>query len=104
MDALARKVADKLPEHITEDDVKKMKQLLELEWLDEKAEAQKHLAWAAMISIFIFTGLLFSPIVGDGKVKALADLLGLFYVAQAGVVGAYMGVTAWMSKRTTGGE
>lgn len=105
MDALARKVADKLPEHISEDDVKKMKLLLELEWLDEKAEAQKHLAWAAMISIFVFTACLFSPLVGDAKVKALADLLGLFYIAQAGVVGAYMGVTAWMStKRPTGDE
>jgi hypothetical protein len=26
-------------------------------------------------------------------------LLGLFYIAQAGVVGAYMGATAWMSKK-----
>lgn len=103
--AIARKIANKLPDHITEDDVNKMKRLLELEWIDEKAETQKHLAWAAMFSIFIFTSLLFSPIVGDQKVKALADLLGLFYIAQAGVVGAYMGVTAWMSaKRTTSDE
>jgi len=32
-------------------------------------------------------------------VSALADLLGLFYIAQAGVVGAYMGVSAWMSRK-----
>lgn len=101
----AKKIAARLPDHITEEDVKKTKELLELEWLDEKAEAQKHLAWAAMGSIFLFTLILFTPIVGDQKVKALADLLGLFYIAQAGVIGAYMGVTAWMSsKRSTGDE
>jgi hypothetical protein len=71
--------------------------LLELELREEKADTQRRMAWGAMISMLIFTILLFTPVVTDARVQALADLLGLFYIAQAGIVGAYMGVTAWMS-------
>jgi hypothetical protein len=79
-------------------DIENSTQLLELELREEKADSQRRMAWVAIISMIVFTVLLFSPVVSDSRVEALADLLGLFYIAQAGVVGAYMGVTAWMSK------
>lgn len=79
-------------------DIENSNQLLELELREEKADSQRRMAWVAILSMIIFTMLLFSPIISDSRVAALADLLGLFYIAQAGVVGAYMGVTAWMSK------
>ena len=52
-----------------------------------------------MISMLVFTGFLFLPIFSDSRITALADLFGLFYIGQAGVVGAYMGMTAYMSTR-----
>lgn len=73
-------------------------EMLELELREEKADAHRRMAWVAMFSMIVFTMGLFLPIVSETRVAALADLLGLFYIAQAGVVGAYMGVTAWMSK------
>lgn len=76
-------------------------ELLELELREEKADTQRRMAWAAMVSMAIFTAVLFSPILSDSRVSALADLLGLFYIAQAGIVGAYMGVTAWMANSGT---
>ncbi len=79
-------------------DVETNSALLELELREEKADSQRRMAWVAIMSMIVFTVLLFSPIISDSRVAALADLLGLFYIAQAGVVGAYMGVTAWMSK------
>lgn len=79
-------------------DIETSDRLLELELREEKADSQRRMAWVAILSMIIFTLLLFSPIISDSRVSALADLLGLFYIAQAGVVGAYMGVTAWMSK------
>ena len=65
----------------------------------EKADAQRRMAWVAMISMLVFTAALFLPIFPDGRIKALADLFGLFYIGQAGVVGAYMGMTAYMSRK-----
>jgi len=75
------------------------KELLELELREEKSDAQKRMAWIAMASMLLFTMFLFSPLVSDSRVGVLGDILGIFYIAQAGVVGAYMGVTAWMARK-----
>ena len=66
---------------------------------EEKADAQRKMAWIALISMLVFTALVFLPIFPDTRIKALADLFSLFYIGMAGVVGAYMGMTAYMSKR-----
>tara|TARA_R110000822_G_C15315213_1_gene493185 strand:+ start:1182 stop:1490 length:309 start_codon:yes stop_codon:yes gene_type:complete len=65
----------------------------------EKADAQRRMAWVAMGSMIFFTLAVFLPIFPDARIKALSDLFGLFYIGQAGVVGAYMGMTAYMSKK-----
>ena len=82
-----------------QEDLAATRERLELELREEKADTQKRMAWMAMASMIIFTIVLFSPIISDNRVTALADLLGLFYIAQAGVVGSYMGVTAWINKK-----
>ena len=83
---------------LTDSELSRSERLTELDLRNEKADAQKRMAWVAMFSMILFTIALFSPLVSDIRVQALADLLGLFYIAQAGVVGAYFGMTAWMSK------
>ncbi len=84
---------------VTDEEIAREKEMIELELREEKANAQQWMAWVAMGSMLIFTTVLFLPVVSTTRVNALADLLGLFYIAQAGVVGAYMGVSAWMSKK-----
>jgi len=84
---------------VTDDELAREKEMMELELREEKAAAQKRMAWVAMFSMIVFSIVLFMPVIGDKRVAALADLLGLFYIAQAGVVGAYMGATAWMSRK-----
>jgi hypothetical protein len=64
----------------------------------EKADAQRRMAWLAMGSMIGFTLAVFLPIFPDARIRALSDLFGLFYIGQAGVVGAYMGMTAYMAK------
>jgi len=84
---------------VTDDEIAREREMMELELREEKSEAQKRMAWVAMGSMIIFSLGLFTPLVSESRVSALADLLGLFYIAQAGVVGAYMGVSAWMSRK-----
>lgn len=84
---------------VTDDELAREQQMIEIELREEKAKAQQYMAWVAMASMLVFSTFLFLPIIPDSRVNALADLLGLFYIAQAGVVGAYMGVSAWMSRR-----
>ena len=64
----------------------------------EKADAQRQMAWTAMGAMLFFTLAVFLPIFPDARIKELSDLFGLFYIGQAGVVGAYMGMTAYMAK------
>ena len=63
----------------------------------EKADAQRRMAWVAIIAMLVFTIFVFLPIFPDTRIKALADLFGLFYIGMASVVGAFMGMTAYMS-------
>ena len=84
---------------VTDAEIARSKEMLELELREEKSEAQKRMAWLAIGSMIIFSACLFMPIVPESRVNALGEILGLFYIAQAGFVGAYMGVTAWMSKK-----
>jgi hypothetical protein len=84
---------------VDDTEIDNAQEMLELELREEKADAHRRMAWVAMMSMIVFTLGLFLPIISESRLSALADLLGLFYIAQAGVVGAYMGVTAWMSRK-----
>jgi len=39
------------------------------------------------------------PFMSVERINALSDISNLFYLSGAGIVGAYMGTTAWMSKK-----
>jgi hypothetical protein len=84
---------------VTDKELELAKEIKVQEMAERKQASQKKMAWVSLFSMAFFTILLFSPIVSDARVSALADLLGLFYIAQAGVVGAYMGMTAYMSRK-----
>jgi hypothetical protein len=74
-------------------EIAKSKEMIELELREEKSHAQKQMSWTAIGSMIAFTLLLFLPLVSE-----LADLLGLFYLGQASIVGFYFGATAYMSR------
>ena len=76
-----------------------VKAIHEAEAAEEKADAQRKRAWVSIIAMLIFTAAVFLPIFPVSRIKALAVLFGLFYIGMAGVVGAYMGMTAYMSAK-----
>ena len=84
---------------VSDEELAAVAKLEELEMQEEKADAQRRMAWVSLVSMLVFTGLVFLPIFPDSRIQALADLFGLFYIGMAGVVGAYMGMTAYMSKK-----
>ena len=59
--------------------------------------AQLRMARYTLISMGLFTiAMFFIPL---DRVKALSDISNLFYISGAGIVGAYMGTTAWMNRK-----
>lgn len=89
---------------VTLDELSRKERMLELELREEKSESQRRMAWTAMFMMIGFTTVLFTGVVSDARVDSLADLLGLFYIAQTGVVAAYMGATAYMSGNPVSGS
>ena len=74
--------------------------LAEAESAEEKADAQRRMAWISMAAMIIFTVIVMIPgFIPETRLKLLGDLSALFYIGMAGVVGAYMGMTAYMSKK-----
>jgi len=72
--------------------------LLEQQRIDRRQNNQKSMAWVAMSSMIAFTVFMFLPIVGDTRIEILTEIASLFYIAQAGVIGAYMGSEALVNK------
>ena len=64
-----------------------------------KLTAQRRMATAVLIFMAIYTLLMFAPFIPDSRIKLLTDLSNLLYITGGGIVGAYMGVSAWMSKK-----
>lgn len=83
---------------VSQEEAEISERLIKLQLKEQRAETQRRMAWTSMVMVIIFTALLFSPLVDVDRVSALSDLLGLFYIAHAGIIGAYMGVQAWMQK------
>tara|TARA_B110000977_G_scaffold162057_1_gene207276 strand:- start:35 stop:346 length:312 start_codon:yes stop_codon:yes gene_type:complete len=82
---------------VTDDELENAKMIKETETQLRKQLAQLRMARATLIAMGAFTLAMF--LVDVERVKALADISNLFYLSGAGIVGAYMGTTAWMNKK-----
>ena len=81
-------VSDEELAHVTE--IKKLEHDL------RKQRAQRRMATASLVAMGLFTGAMF--FVDIERVKALSDISNLFYISGAGIVGAYMGASAFMNR------
>ena len=83
---------------VTDEEMAAIAKIEEME--NQKADAQRRMAWIAMAAMIIFTILAMIPgFIPETRLKLLGDLSALFYIGMAGVVGAYMGMTAYMSRK-----
>lgn len=83
---------------IEKEDIDIVKEVKREQRTDRKMRNQRRMAWAAMATMIIFTAIILSPLVTDTRVEVLSALLSTFYVAQAGVVGAYMGFSVMQDR------
>jgi len=82
---------------LSQAEIRDAREVVVLELQEEKAETQRKFGWVAMVSMIGFTGALFSPIVSVERVTALAGAIDMFYISMAGIIGAVVGVTTWMT-------
>jgi succinate-acetate transporter protein len=82
---------------ITDEELSHIKDIKQTENELRKNLAQLRMARYTLIAMGIFTfAMFFIPL---DRVKALSDISNLFYISGAGIVGAFMGATAWMNRK-----
>lgn len=82
---------------ITDEELAHVKEIKQAEHDLRKQRAQRRMATATLVAMGAFTLAMF--FVDIERVKALSDISNLFYISGAGIVGAYMGATAWMARK-----
>ncbi len=82
---------------VTDEELEHAKLIKETERQLRKSLAQLRMARFTLIAMGVFTGAMF--FVPIERVEALSDISNFFYISGAGIVGAYMGTTAWMSRK-----
>tara|TARA_R100001443_G_scaffold103873_1_gene112356 strand:+ start:1139 stop:1459 length:321 start_codon:yes stop_codon:yes gene_type:complete len=81
---------------VSDEELSSMKEIKDTETKLRKNLAQLRMARYTLIGMGVFTvAMFFIPI---ERVEALADISNLFYISGAGIVGTYMGTTAYMTK------
>ena len=92
---------------VTDEEMARAQALHEMEVQDRvanaeqrKGQAQRRMVTVCLIAMLAFTIVVMIPgIIPETRLKLLGDISGLFYIAMAGVVGAYMGMTAYMTRK-----
>ena len=81
---------------VTDEELSHMKEIKETETNLRKNLAQLRMARYTLIGMGVFTvAMFFVPL---ERVEALADIRNLFYISGAGIVGTYLGTTAYLTK------
>lgn len=82
---------------VSDEELSHVRQIKQTETELRKNLAQLRMARYTLIAMGVFTLTMF--FIDLERVKALSDISNLFYLSGAGIVGAYMGTTAWMNKK-----
>tara|TARA_Y100000310_G_C20704127_1_gene833299 strand:+ start:26329 stop:26637 length:309 start_codon:yes stop_codon:yes gene_type:complete len=84
--------------YVRTNEVDMIKEIKELEMAERKQSSQRRMAIVALASMILFTILCLTPIISDERLEMLSGISDLFYIAMAGVVGTYMGMSAYMDR------
>ena len=82
---------------ISDEEISAAKEIRETETKLRKNLAQLRMARYTLIGMGVFTAAQF--VIPIPRVEALAEISSLFYISGAGIVGTYMGTTAWMDRK-----
>ena len=84
---------------VSDEELSNMKDIKETETKLRKNLAQLRMARYTLIFMGCYAVFLASPLCSPEKLQGLGAVTDLIFLSGAGIVGAYMGTTAWMSKK-----
>ena len=84
---------------VTDEELEHAKDIKKTETELRKNVAQLRMARYTLIFMGCYAAFLASPWCSAEKLEGLGAVTDLIFLSGAGIVGAYMGTTAWMSKK-----
>jgi hypothetical protein len=66
---------------------------------EDKFKNRRRMAWMAITTMAVYTAVILTPLIDVERIKSLENILDMFYIAMASIVGAYMGFATWASKK-----
>ena len=84
---------------VTDEELSHVKEIKKTETELRKNLAQLRMARYTLIFMWCYAVFLASPLCSAEKLEGLGAVTDLIFLSGAGIVGAYMGTTAWMSKK-----
>jgi hypothetical protein len=84
---------------VTDEELEHAKAIKKTETELRKNLAQLRMARYTFIFMGVYATFLASPLCSAEKLEGLAGVTDLIFLSGSGIVGAYIGMTTWMSKR-----
>ena len=82
---------------LTDEEISRASEMIEIELREEKAEAQKRMAWVAIVAMCAYP--LISLVIPDSKLNTWSSMSDMIFLSQASIVGMYFGAQAYMSSK-----
>ena len=84
---------------VSDDELSHVKEIKKTETELRKNLAQLRMARYTLIFMGLYAVFLASPLCSAEKLEGLAGVTDLIFLSGSGIVGTYIGMTTWMSKR-----
>lgn len=65
---------------------------------EQKAVNRRRMAWVALIAL-VASGFSMMFLIPETRLKMLDGLLEIYWIALGSIVGAYVGISTWMTKK-----
>ena len=82
---------------MSDEELARAKEFTDMELREEKAEAQKKMAWVAIIAMCAYP--LISLLIPESKLQTWGSMSDMIFLSQASIVGMYFGAQAYMSRK-----
>lgn len=71
---------------------------VEQQLYERKAVNRRRMAWVALIAMIV-TSILLMFVVPSDRITLLEEILAMYFIALGSIVGAYVGISTWMTKK-----
>ncbi len=84
---------------VTQDEINRVKEITDVINKNTKANEQKSIVWVALSALILIHVVNLTPLIPESRVVVTENLAIMTSVALGSIVGAYVGVTAWISRK-----